>query len=86
MKKSALIGTALLSAATVAAGIGMIALPHAYASWEWRGYRGDLNHDGVVSMVDIVKMQRYLLRLDCWSHPQLCRFCKGRQCRVSARS
>ncbi len=64
MKKSALIGTALLSAATVAAGIGMIALPHAYASWEWRGYRGDLNHDGVVSMVDIVKMQRYLLRLD----------------------
>lgn len=36
MKKSALIGTALLSAATVAAGIGMIALPHAYASWEWR--------------------------------------------------
>mgnify|MGYP000406004401 CR=1 FL=1 len=34
MKKSALIGTALLSAATVAAGIGMIALPHAYASWE----------------------------------------------------
>ena len=64
MKKSALIGTALLSAATVAAGIGMIALPHAYASWEWRGYRGDLNHDGVVSMVDIVKMQRYLLLLD----------------------
>lgn len=58
MKKSALIGTALLSAATVAAGIVMIALPHAYASWEWRGYRGDLNHDGVVSMVDIVKMQR----------------------------
>ena len=29
MKKSALIGTALLSAATVAAGIGMISLPHA---------------------------------------------------------
>ena len=57
MKKSTILGTALLSAATVAAGIGMIALPHAYASWEWRGYRGDLNHDGVVSMVDIVKMQ-----------------------------
>ena len=48
MKKSAIIGTALLSAATVAAGIGMIALPHAYASWEWRGYRGDLNHDAAV--------------------------------------
>ena len=34
MKKSTILGTALLSAATVAAGIGMIALPHAYASWE----------------------------------------------------
>ncbi|MDO4157059.1 MAG: dockerin type I repeat-containing protein, partial [Oscillospiraceae bacterium] len=63
MKKQKLGFAALISTATIALA-GMMTLPNVYASWEWRGYRGDLNYDNTVSVLDIVKMQRFLLRLD----------------------
>lgn len=63
MKKQKLGFAALLSTAAIAVA-GMIALPSVYASWEWRGYRGDLNYDDTVSVLDVVKMHRFLLRLE----------------------
>lgn len=63
VKKQKLGFAALISTATIALA-GMMTLPNVYASWEWRGYRGDLNYDNTVSVLDIVKMQRFLLRLD----------------------
>lgn len=63
VKKQKLGFAALISTAAIAVA-GMMTLPTVYASWEWRGYRGDLNYDNTISVLDIVRMQRFLLRLD----------------------
>ena len=52
VKKQKLGFAALISTAAIAVA-GMMTLPTVYASWEWRGYRGDLNYDNTISVYDI---------------------------------
>ncbi|MBQ7003235.1 MAG: hypothetical protein IJN57_04605 [Oscillospiraceae bacterium] len=70
MKMRRIAAGALLTAAMTASMMGL----EAAAEWQSIGYRGDINQDGSVSVVDIVMLQRNILALDVLPNETAARF------------
>lgn len=70
MKKTKLILAGILSTVLAASA----AMVHAAAATVVRGYRGDVNCDGQVTVVDIIKLQKNLLALDTLKNETAARF------------